>query len=137
MWEKKYYEAMAFDSYSPLYMNTRGRGIGGQLLFASGGYYGCCLAIGACGLALMPLTACINGEDGAYVNFLFNGTATVKDDDGNDVTLRVETNYPASGNAKIIVECAKECRLTLNIRKPEWCENMSVNGVNVVENGEN
>lgn len=135
MWEKKYYEAMAFDSYSPLYMNTRGRGIGGQLLFASGGYYGCCLAIGACGVALMPLTALVQRDDGVYVNLLFNGQAAVKDDDGNDVILRMETNYPASGNAKITVECAKESRLTLKIRKPEWCEKMTVNGVNVEESG--
>ena len=65
MFEKKYYEPGAFDSYSPLYMNTRGRGIGGQMCFASGGYGGCCLAIGACGIA--PAVT-INGKVYPKVN---------------------------------------------------------------------
>lgn len=130
MWEKKYYEAMAFDSYSPLYMNTRGRGIGGQMLFASGGYYGCCLAIGACGIALMPQTVVMQGEEGVYVNMLFNGSAAVKAKDGKEVALRFESGYPADGKAKITVEEA--CSLTLYIRKPAWCDEMTVNGI-VVE----
>ena len=133
MWEKKYYEAMAFDSYSPLYMNTRGRGIGGQMLFASGGYYGCCLAIGACGIALMPLTAVMQGEKGVYLNLLSEGCATVKDNDGKEVTLRLEGDYPANGNVKLTVE--QDCTLTLNIRKPEWCEKMTVNGKAVEKAG--
>ncbi|MBQ7948252.1 MAG: glycoside hydrolase family 127 protein [Clostridia bacterium] len=125
----KYCKAMAFDSYSPLYMNTRGRGIGGYNEFASGGYYGCCLAIGACGVALPPLTAVMQGDDGVYVNGLFEGTAKVKDDDGKDVTLHFDSKYPANGDGKITVECENSCRLTLKIRKPDWCEDMTVNGV--------
>ncbi len=126
MLEKRFYEGMAFDSYSPLYMNTRGRGIGGQLNFAKGGYYGCCIAIGACGISMMPLTTVMQGEDGVYVNMLMQGSAQVKAKDGKTVTLRFESNYPAEGNAKIIVEEA--CELTLQIRKPAWCESMTVNG---------
>ena len=126
MLEKKFYEGMAFDSYSPLYMNTRGRGIGGHLSFAKGGYYGCCIAIGACGISLMPLTAIMQGEDGVYVNMFINGSAQVKDNNGKMVTLRLEGNYPAEGNLKLIVEEA--CELTLKLRKPNWCDNMTVNG---------
>ena len=133
MWEKKYYEPMAFDSYSPLYMNTRGRGIGGQLLFASGGYYGCCLAIGACGIALMPLSAVMQGEQGVYLNILTSGKVKVTADSGEEVTLRIEGSYPANGNVKITVD--KACTLTLNLRKPEWCEKMTVNGKLVEEAG--
>ena len=133
MWEKKYYEPMAFDSYSPLYMNTRGRGIGGQMLFASGGYYGCCLAIGACGIALMPLTAVMQSEEGVYVNLLCSGVASVTDKEGKEVTLRLESEYPSYGVAQLTVENA--CSLTLKIRKPEWCEKMTVNGVTVTEDG--
>ena len=131
MFEKKFYEGMAFDSYSPLYMNTRGRGIGGQMNFASGSYYGCCIAIGACGIALMPLTAVMQGEDGVYVNMMIQGSAQVRAKDGKTVALRFEGNYPAEGNTKIIVEEA--CELTLKIRKPEWCTNMTVNGDKAAE----
>ena len=125
MWQKTYYDGMAFDSYSPLYMNARGRGIGGQLCFASGGYYGCCLAIGACGIALMPLTALMQGKDGVYLNMPFNGSAQVVADDGKTVALKVDSRYPADGETTVTV--LDDCTLTLRIRKPAWCEKMTVN----------
>ncbi len=46
---------LPFDSYSPLCMNRRGRGVGGLKYFDDGTYYGCCAAIGAAGLAVYPL----------------------------------------------------------------------------------
>lgn len=133
MLQKIYYEPGAFDSYSPLYMNTRGRGIGGQMLFANGGYGGCCLAIGACGTALVPLTAVMQGEDGVYINMLFDGSVQVKDDEGKSVTLRLEGTPFVDGKCRITVETA--CNLTLKIRKPDWCDEMQVNGVAVTTDG--
>ncbi|MBR2647183.1 MAG: glycoside hydrolase family 127 protein [Clostridia bacterium] len=135
MWEKIYYEAKCFDSYSPLYMNKRGRGIGGQMPFASGGYNGCCVAIGACGIALMPMTTVMQGADSVYVNMLFNGSAQVQDANGNTVTLQLESAYPANGNGTITVNCQDTAKLTLKIRKPAWCEDMTVNGAAVKETG--
>lgn len=126
---KGYVEGMVFDSYSPLYMNTRGRGVGGFNEFASGGYNGCCVAIGACGIALMPLSAVIQQEEGVYVNMLFSGSVWVSDKTGKAVCLTVESGYPAEGNGKITVNQA--CDLTLYIRKPAWCKNMVVEGVAV------
>ena len=122
----EYVDAGAFDSYSPLYMNTRGRGIGGYRTFASGGYNGCCLAIGACGIALMPLSAVMQNEEKVFVNLLFNGGAVVQDKDGKSVKLSIQSNYPASGYGKITIE--DDCTLALHIRKPGWCEKMTVNG---------
>jgi DUF1680 family protein len=123
---QEYVAAGAFDSYSPLYMNTRGRGIGGYCTFASGGYNGCCLAIGACGIALMPLSAVMQNEEKVFVNLLCNGEALVKDKDGKNVKLFLQSHYPANGYAKITI--ADDCTLALYIRKPEWCEQMTVNG---------
>ncbi len=123
---KEYVEAGAFDSYSPLYMNMRGRGIGGYCSFASGGYNGCCLAIGACGIALMPLSAVMQNEEKVFVNLLFDGEVVVKDKDGKAVKLSFQSNYPADGNCKITVK--EDCSLTLYIRNPNWCEKMTVNG---------
>ena len=128
---QQYVDAGAFDSYSPLYMNTRGRGIGGYRTFASGGYNGCCLAIGACGIALMPMSAVMQNEEKVFVNLLFNGEVTVKDKDGKAVKLTLQSNYPANGKGKITI--ADDCALALYIRKPQWCEKMSVNGEAVTE----
>ena len=113
-----YVKGMAFDSYSPLYMNTRGRGIGGYNEFASGGYNGCCVAIGACAVALMPLTAVMQCDGVVYINMLMNGVAKVKDKRGEEITLKIESNYPENGKAKISID--KDCSLTLKIRKPYW-----------------
>ena len=126
MFHKIYRDAGAFDSYSPLYMNTRGRGIGGLCTFASGGYNGCCLAIGACGVALMPLSTVMQNDSKVFVNFLFNGEVLVKDKDGKEVKISCQSSYPANGYGKITVE--SDCSLALYIRNPKWCEKMTVNG---------
>lgn len=123
---KSHVEGMAFDSYSPLYMSTRGRGVGGFNEFASGGYNGCCVAIGACGIALMPLSAAIQRGNRVYINMFFNGDMWVKDQNGDEVCLSLKSAYPADGNAKIVVN--QECCLTLYLRKPGWCKNMTVEG---------
>ncbi len=124
-------QGMAFDSYSPLYMNKRGRGIGGYNEFASGGYNGCCVAIGACGIAIMPLTAVMQDGNRVYINMLFSGTAVVKDKNGNEVVLNIKSNYPSGGSAEITVD--RSCDLALYIRKPIWCEKMTVDGIAVTD----
>ncbi len=126
MEKNEYVNAGAFDSYSPLYMNTRGRGVGGFCTFASGGYNGCCLAIGACGIALMPLSAVMQDNQKVYLNILFDGEVTVQDKDGKEVLISISSDYPASGNAKVTVK--DNCSLKLLIRKPAWCEKMTVDG---------
>ncbi len=69
------------------------------------------------------------------MNILFNGKATVKDNDGKAVTLRFDSNYPADCNAKITVECDGEAELIFKLRKPAWCEKMTVNGKNAESDG--
>lgn len=131
MFTKEYWEGGVFESYSPLYMNKRGRGLGGFCSFASGGYNGCCLAIGACGIALMPLSAVMQNDDKVFVNLMFDGEATVKDKDGKSVRLTFQSNYPANGATKITVK--DDGVLALYIRNPKWCENMTVNGDGATE----
>ena len=121
-----YVEAKVFDSYSPLFMNTRGRGVGGFNEFRKGGYNGCCIAIGACGIALMPLSSVIQKDGKVYLNILCSGSVWVKDKTGNSVCLTLESAYPADGVGKITVN--DTCSLALYIRKPAWCENMTVQG---------
>lgn len=122
----QYLPAKTFDSYSPLYMNSRGRGIGGFLTFANGEYGGCCVAIGACGVSLMPLLAVVCEEDSIYVNQQFSGTVTVKDKCGKAVLLAFENQIPLRDCCSITVQA--DCDLNIQIRKPSWCKMMAVNG---------
>ena len=128
-------EAMAFDSYSPLYMNTRGRGIGGYNEFSSGRYYGCCLAIGACGVALAPLTAIMQDGEFVYINWLFNGSAEAVLNDGSSVRFIIDGAHPVCGKATVTVSCEKECRIKLKIRKPEWSKTARIDGKTFSESG--
>ena len=129
----QYLAAKTFDSYSPLYMNSRGRGIGGYLTFANGDYGGCCVAIGACGVSLIPLMAVMYDDSSVYINHQFKGIAKVKDNDGRDVMLEFDSQYPACGICKIVVRDSGN--LNLKIRKPEWCKEMIVDGCIVTTDG--
>lgn len=76
---------MTFDSYSPLYVKERGQGIGGFLTFESGGYCGCCVAIGACGIALMPLMAVLEAKEGLILSHPISGKVTAIAKDGSPI----------------------------------------------------
>lgn len=126
--EKKYVSGMTFDSYSPLYMNTRGRGTGGYMEFLRGGSCGCCEAIGACGVALMPLTAVMSAKEGVIVNYLFGGELSVKDKNGESVKLLFESDYPSENTCKITVSSDGKVNLGMFIRLPEFADGMTING---------
>ncbi len=134
-WSKTYMPAKCFDSYSPLYMSTRNKGIGGVSHFANGDYAGCCVAIGACGISLMPLTSIVIMGDYTYINHMFTGEACIKDASGKDVHLSFTSKYPQDGICKIKIQCEGESHLRLRIRKPAWCETMLLNGKEVVAEG--
>lgn len=134
-WSKEYLPPKSFDSYSPLYMNARGRWIGGISHFENGDYTGCCIAIGACGISLMPLTAVVTMEGYTCINYQFTGEACIKDADGKDVRLTFSSEYPLKGLCNIKVQCDGECNLKLKIRKPDWCESMLIDGKEVVAEG--
>lgn len=135
LFTKEYFPAKTFDSYSPLYMNSRGRGIGGCIPLANGDYGGCCVAIGACGVSLMPLTAVMADEAYVYINQQFNGETTVKDANGQEVRLTFESEYPLKAACKIKVHCQESTPLQFKIRRPNWCEEMHLNGKEVTKAG--
>ena len=124
---KKYVSGMVFDSYSPLYMNTRGRGTGGYMEFLRGGSCGCCEAIGACGVALMPLTAVMSAKEGVIVNYLCSAELNAGDRDGKAVKLTFESDYPSGNTGKIIVSCEGKTKLGLFIRLSGFAETI-ING---------
>ncbi len=126
--DKKFVSGMTFDSYSPLYMNTRGRGTGGYMEFLRGGSCGCCEAIGACGVALMPLTAVMSAKEGVIVNYLFGGELSVKDKNGESVKLLFESDYPSENTCKITVSSDGKVNLGMFIRLPEFADGTTING---------
>lgn len=127
--DKKFVNGMTFDSYSPLYMNSRGRGTGGYMEFSHGGSCGCCEAIGACGVALMPLTAVMKAKEGVIVNYLFNGESRLEDKNGQDFKLVFKSDYPSENNGQIIVKTNGKADVGLFVRLPAFAETI-INGKN-------
>ena len=96
LFTKKIVKAMTFDSYSPLYDKERGQGVGGYLEFKTGGHYGCCVAIGACGVALMPLMAALIAKEGLILSLPFQGEIKAKGNKGSLILLKLASDYPTS-----------------------------------------
>ena len=110
-----------FDSYSPLYLQQRGRKSGGFKLISDTRYYGCCVAIGAAGLALPLLTAVAQTAEGVAINYYEEGTVVAE-------TLAIElmTGYPADGKIRIRILEAAEQEQTLSLRIPAYAKNSSL-----------
>ena len=120
-----------FDSYSPLLNGVRGRLVGGYKdLIRNRFWWGCCVAIGAAGTGLLPMTAAMKTENGIAINLYFKGTYTQTLANGKTVRLITETDYPKSGNVKITVETDCETPFAIRFRIPVWSKQtcLTVNG---------
>ena len=114
------YGAQPFDSYSPLTLGTRGRAIGGfRPLADSSVYSGCCIAIGAAGLALVPLVSVIGSDTEVVFNLYPEGRVEC---DGFGAELR--SAYPTDGDVTICVDC--DTQKTIKLRIPHFAREFSV-----------
>ena len=116
---KIWLDPFPFDSYSPLYNNKRGVGVGGYKEFAFGGGYGCCACIASAGTALYPLCAAVGDGGAAIVNFFLPGEMNFKVG-GEEVGLIAETSYPVAMDWEATVKVKKSVRFALKIRKPDF-----------------
>ncbi len=110
---------LAFDSYSPLTPGKRGKKVGGNQLMPDFSYYGCCACIGAAGVSVFLENAiCVDG-DTVTVNFFEKGEArfTVG---GVPVSLKIDTDYPVSGDITLSVKANRPIRFALRVRTPAW-----------------
>ena len=123
-----------FDSYSPLRLGIRGKGVGGfRAMRDNSTYSGCCIVIGAAGIALVPRVAIMQSENGVVFNLYPNGKF-----ESDGFKASIETAYPSDSLITISVESdsAKELRF----RIPYFSRNtiIEINGEKteyVTENG--
>lgn len=108
-------DGLMFDSYSPLTLGKRGRGIGGEKDISTTQIYGCCAAIGAAGTALPLLTCVTSTKKGIAVNYFEKGNVNV-----NGYRLAVQTEYPAGNVIKITVEEANSAANEILLRIPAF-----------------
>jgi DUF1680 family protein len=112
----------AFDSYSPLTAGKRGRGIGGHKNLTDDKYYGCCVAIGAAGLALPAIAAVVKIKDGLAINFYEALCAKF-----DEAQLSIKTEYPTSDSVAIVFDKVTPDFKTLKLRAPSYSKSVKAN----------
>ncbi len=122
------HEPYPFDSYSPLFQDSRGKRVGGFREMENGRSYGCCACIGGAGTAILSLFHVMKSADGYYVN-LYNDNR-YKD---SEVAIAIYANPYKKGGAKIAIN-GKGKTFTLGLRLPAWATDFTVkvNGEGVV-----
>jgi len=106
------YGPQPFDSYSPLRLGTRGRGIGGfRPMRDNSVYSGCCIAIGAAGVALLPLMSVMRMNNDVAFNLYLDGS--VKTD---DFAAEIKSTYLIDGCVQI--HLVRETKHGLKFRIP-------------------
>lgn len=108
-------------------VKTNKEGWGGEV---DGVYVTCCNLNGPMGLAYLPYVAIMNSESGPIINLYNQGEAKVQISNKKHVDLKIETDYPISGNITVKVTPESPNDFTLKLRIPEWSKNtvLKVNG---------
>jgi DUF1680 family protein len=68
---------------------------------------------------MLPTLAYMTSDDGAVVNFFARSVAVMKIN-GEEVTIRQQTSYPADGRVAITVTVPKPMKFALRVRVPSW-----------------
>lgn len=133
-----YAEPLPYDSYSPLTLGTRGNGIGGLRGMSDNHYYGCCACIGSMGIGLVPKVHITSTQNTVTVNLYIDGVAKINIPNCGSVIFKTETDYPRTGDVRIVLDMQKKTEFELKLRNPYWSKNtvVSVNGSSAeVKNG--
>jgi uncharacterized protein len=79
----------------------------------------CCTSSGPRAWALLPTCVYMTNDDGIVVNFLTSSNASLKVN-GETVTVRQQTLFPANGSVTIAVTVPKPMKFALRVRVPSW-----------------
>lgn len=113
-------EGQIFDSYSPLRADIRGRAVGGfKAMDENRAYCGCCVAIGAAGMALMPLASAECKEEILRITMYFPGWIHTQTGD-TAVELKILTEYPRTGDISIEIFPEQEKTFSVSLRIPRF-----------------
>ena len=92
--------------------------------------FNCCEANGPRGFALIPQTAMAVRNRTVEVNMYVPASVEAKLASGENISLKMATNYPMDGKVEITVNCKRKTNFTLAVRIPLWstANSVSVNG---------
>jgi len=129
-----------FDSYSPLRSDIRGRCVGGfRPMRNKTAYCGCCVAIGAVGIGIVPRVSVLQENDNFAFMLYINGTASFNYN-GNKISFVNEACYPSGNNVSITMSMDTSEEFGVKLRIPYFSKEtkVAVNGIYVnsdIQNG--
>ena len=110
-----------FYSYSPIFDEPRSTLMGGCKSLSGYAVCGCCVAIGAAGLGVLPAISATGSEESVTINLFLSGEYS-----GSGTEFKTESDYPDGGNVKITFGNVKESVRRIKIRIPGWTEEFRV-----------
>ncbi len=118
-----------FYSYSPVFDNPRWQLIGGSKNISGYAGFGCCVAIGAAGIGIIPKLNVLGTEEKVLLNLFMKGRY-----EQGETVFSVDSDYPRDGKIKVKVEGCRKEGFSLRIRFPYWAKSakLSINGVSAV-----
>jgi DUF1680 family protein len=89
----------------------------------------CCTASGPRGVALIPTFAVTTMAGGIAVNIFAPSKAELTLTDGHQVSVSLDTQYPADGLVRLTLHSATPHEFVVKLRIPAWCQDarLSVN----------
>lgn len=126
-YHKSHHAGQVFDSYSPLHSDIRGKAVGGfKPMYDNTAYFGCCIAIGAIGVGLVPHMSVLKNEKGFSFMLYLPGRALFETADGNKVAFNIVTCYPSDNKINITVNTDKSSEFELSLRVPYFSKSFDV-----------
>jgi len=90
----------------------------------------CCVANGPRGLLLTPSWAVMTSSGGVTINLYNQMEATLKTPGGQQLSLRIDSDYPVGGIVSATVHLLKKEKFAIDLRIPEWSADtqITING---------
>lgn len=87
----------------------------------------CCSMNGPRGIGNLVEWAVRQTGDTVTVNYLGSSTTSFRLPDGIDVRMDVQTEYPARGSIRLVIDTARAITFTLRVRIPRWAASVRAN----------
>jgi len=83
-------------------------------------YSSCCVANGPRGMLITPGWSVMKGKNGPVINLYSKGIWSQKLEDGTELKISQETDYPVEKDIQITLDMPKSNLFTISLRIPSW-----------------
>lgn len=116
-----------FDSYSPLIKDIRGKAVGGfKPMRGKTAYFGCCIAIGAVGIGMVPKMSVLKNLKGFSFIMYIPGESEFLTEKGTRVKFIEKTEYPADGAVTVRIDISKSEEFEIRFRIPYFAKQFRI-----------